>query len=155
MPAVHARQLIRDAIVTGLSGLATTEDRVYSGRTRPLKKGHGPALLVYARSETSSRSTHGVPPVLERGCTVYIEGRVQTPDAPDDLLDRIAAEVEAAMAAMSNYAVRTFLNGLASNLQLQSTEIIAEADSEQHTGGVRLAYVVTYQTAEGLPGETI
>lgn len=155
MSATHARQLIRDAIVSGLTGLSTTEDRVYSGRTRPLKKGHGPSLLVYARSETSKRDTHGVPPTLERSCVIHIEGRVQTPDVPDDLLDRIASEVEAGMASMSNYAGRTFLDNLASNLQLQSTEIIAEADSEQHTGGVRLEYLVTYRTVEGAPGTPV
>lgn len=152
MSAIHYRKIIRDAAVAGLTGLETTEARVYAGRTRPLEKGHKPSLLVYARSERASRAVRGMPPVLERNCTLHIEARVQTPTPPDDLLDQIAAEVETAIAAMTNYPAGTFLNGRASNLQFTSTEIIAEADSEQHIGGVRLEYLVTYHTVEGQPG---
>lgn len=152
MAAVHFRKVIRDAVVAGLTGLDTTQDRVYAGRTRPLAMGFGPALLIYARSETANRAVRAIPPVLERNCTIHIEARVQTPTPPDDLLDQIAAEVEAGMAAMTNYPAGTYLNGFASNLQLRSTEIIAEADGEQHIGGARLEYLVTYHTAEGQPG---
>ncbi|WP_152033397.1 hypothetical protein [Bradyrhizobium sp. DOA9] len=147
----HARKQIRDAVVAGLTGLATTESRVYVGRTRPLPKEHQPTLLIYTRSESSNRAVLGRPPKIERRCTLHVEGRVSTAGPPDDLLDQVAAEIEAGIAAMINYGTAVFFGGLAQNVQLTATESVAEADGERHIGGVRVEYLVTYRTVEGAP----
>ncbi|MEY9110397.1 hypothetical protein ABH999_006593 [Bradyrhizobium yuanmingense] len=147
----HVRKQIRDAVVTGLTGLPSTADRVYAGRTRPLQVGHDPTLLVYTRAETSQRAVLGRPPKIERRCTLHVEGRVSTAAPPDDLLDQIAAEIEAGIAAMINYGTSVFLGGLAQNVQLTATEMVAEADGERQIGGVRVEYLVTYRTVEGAP----
>lgn len=145
----HARQQIRDHVAAGLAGLPTTGDRVLVGRTRPLPAGHAPTLLIYMRSETAERAVRGAPPKLERACTLYIDGRVSMAGVPDDVLDDIAAEVEAGVAAMIEHPSALFFGGLAQNVQLRSTELIAEADGDKHIGGVRLEYLVTYRTVEG------
>lgn len=148
----HMRQQIRDHVGAGLTGLPTTGSNVHVGRTRPLAKGHAPALLVYMRRETARRDSHGRPPRLERACTLFVEGRVQQAGVPDDALDAIAGEVEAGVAALIDYGRSIFFGGLARNVEFVGTELIADAEGEQHIGGVRLEYLVTYTTAEGAPG---
>jgi hypothetical protein len=147
----HVRQQIRDAVVTGLTGLTTTGSRVYPGRTRPLAKGHDATLLVYTRSETGERTVQGAPGKITRRCLLDIEGRVSTAGVPDDMLDTIASEIETAMAALINFGTARVLGGLAMNLEYLGTDIIAEADGERHDGGVRVQYRVTYRTVEGAP----
>lgn len=148
---MHARQQIRDYVVAGLSALATTGDNVFVGRTRPLPRDHDPALLIYTRTETSSRAVAGRPPLIERINILHVEGRTSTAEVPDDLLDQIAAEIEAGMAAMIDYNAAIFFGGLVQNVEPPSTEIVVRADGEKHIGGVRLSYRVTYRTAEGAP----
>lgn len=145
----HVRQQIRDYVAAGLGALATTGARVYVGRTRPLSPSHDPALLIYTRSETAERFVRGAPPKIERACTLHLEGRVSTTTPPDDLLDTIAAEIEAGMAALISYGTGVFFGGLVQNVQLRSTQIIVEADGDRHIGGVQLEYLVTYRTVEG------
>jgi hypothetical protein len=141
----HIRKQIRDAVVTALEDLATTQDRVYSGRTRALKKDHGPALLVYTPLETSERSANGLPPENERTLKILIEGRVSGASAMDDDLDQIAFEVEGRMWANRD------LGGLAINLAYVSSEIATEAAGESQIGGVRMEYRCTYRVLEGDP----
>lgn len=147
----HARQQIRDFVVAGLSELLTTGANVYPGRTRPLGANHPPSLLVYTRRETSARAVDGSPPQLERPVMLHIEGRVTTATPPDDLLDQIALEVEAAVAALSAYPAQ-FFGGRAQNVELVQTDSDARADGEKHVGSVVLSYRVTYCTIEGNAG---
>lgn len=147
----HARKQIRDAVAAGLTGLPTTADRVYVGRTRPLSASHEPTLLIYMRSETAERTVQGAPGKVTRRCTLHIEGRVSMAGVPDDLLDQIAAEIEAGMTALIDFGTARVFGGLASNAQMTATEIVAEADGERHIGGVRVEYLVTYRTVEGAP----
>jgi hypothetical protein len=149
--SLHMRTQIRNYVVPGVTGLPTTGANVFVGRTRPLPNDHPPALLIYTRTETSVRAVAGRPPLLERPCTLHIEGRVLTASPPDDLLDQIAAEVEAAVAALIDYNAGIFFGGLVQNVELTGTESFAKAEGEKHVGGVALQYRVTYRTAEGLP----
>ncbi|MCA1381298.1 hypothetical protein [Bradyrhizobium sp. BRP23] len=150
MMADHVRKQIRDAVVARLTGLPSTGNRVYVGRTRPLGAAHKPTLLIYTRSETASRTVKGVPPKLDRVMILDVEGRVSLADVPDDTLDQIAGEIEAAMWDLFD-GRGTFINGLAMDIKPVSTELIAEAAGERHIGGVRVEYLVTYRTAEGAP----
>lgn len=144
----HVRTQIRTAVKLALTGLATTADRVFVGRTRPLKDAHDPSLLVYTLAELSNRAVHGQPPELERKVTVSIEGRVSAAAPPDDLLDVIAGEVEAAMRINRN------LGGLAFNMQFQQTDVDVQTDGARHLGAIRLQYLVSYRTLEGQPYAT-
>lgn len=149
--ARHVRQQIRDYVAAGLGALETTGDRIFIGRTRPLAAEHEPTLLIYTRSETSERTVRGAPPKIERKCTLHLEGRTSTAADPDDLLDLIAGEIEAGMAAMIDYGTAVFFGGLVQNVQYMTTEIIAEGGGKNVIGGVRLEYLITYRTVEGAP----
>jgi hypothetical protein len=124
---------------------------VFIGRTRPLPAKHEPTLLIYTRTEASERTVRGAPPKIERRVTLHVEGRTSTASDPDDLLDQIAGEIEAGMAAMIDYGRAIFFGGLVQNVQYTATEILAEADGDRVTGGVRLEYLITYRTVEGAP----
>lgn len=154
--ADHARKQIRDLTISVLSGLATTGSRVYAGRTRALPADHEPTLIVYARAEKVSRDAQGNPPPLLRVLTLDVVGYVQMGGPPDDKLDQIAAEVEAAMYAASSGFFALGGTGVMS-AELVNVDIaakVAEADgksSEKHSGAVVLSYEVTYRTIEGAP----
>jgi hypothetical protein len=137
----HTRKLIRDAVAEKVDGLPTTGGRVLIGRTRPLDKNHQPALLIYAREETSDRPMDGNPASLGRELTLAIEGRVVTSSPPDDLLDQIAFEVEGVMRD-------TELNGLVFDTLLTRTSVDVVADGERHVGAIRLEYRVRYWVPE-------
>jgi hypothetical protein len=139
----HLRQQIRAAAVSALTGLASTGARVYAGRSRPLAKNHEPTLLVYTQQELSARSFNGNPPVLERVMSLVIEGRVSTAGEPDDALDQIAKDIEAAM-----WTHRRF-GGIAIDTRLADTIIATEAEGERQSGSIRLTYEVRYQSLEG------
>lgn len=145
----HVRTQIRDAAIAALTGLPTTQHRVYAGRTRPLPAHHEPALLVYTREEVSERDAAGRPPILAREVTLVVEGRVHVAVAPDDMLDQIASEVESALAADPRLA------GKALDTMLRRTAIEALADGERHVGSVRMEFVVQYRTTQTAPGVAV
>jgi len=99
--AYHARKQIRDLAVAALTNLATTQDRVYSGRARPLTPAQMPALMIYAIDEHSVLDAKGKPATLLRTLTLAIEGKAGGSDSAllDDTLDQIADEVEAVLGA--------------------------------------------------------
>lgn len=133
----HARTEIRNAVVTRLTGLPTTGSEVYSGRTRPLKAGHSPTLLVYTLNEQAGRPIEGNPASLGRTLQLLVEGRVSYHSVPDDLLDQIALEVEGALRD-SEDALDVF------DIMLQQTAIEVNADGERHLGEINLIYLIRY-----------
>jgi len=141
--ANHLRRQIRDAVQTAMTGLATTGARVFIGRYRSLGRAYDPSLLIYTPQESSRRAINGQPPILERVVQVMIEGRVSGAGEPDNALDDIAKEVEAAM--WTNRA----LGGLVFNTKLVATDTTTEAEGERQNGGIRLTYEMTFQTPEG------
>jgi hypothetical protein len=148
MPApIHARADIVAAIVTALTGLPTTGNRVDRGRTRPLAAKHRPLLLVYARSEQSDSDAMGG--ILLRDLRIRIEGRVITADVPDGTLDQIALEVEPAMVADPS------LGGRVKEITLIATTINAQAAGDEHAGEITLDYRVLYRTHEHAPATPV
>lgn len=146
--SAHVRQQIREAFVTLVTGLPTTGPRVYPGRVRPLGSGHEPCLLVYATEESAERETIGQNPLLARAVLVAVEGRVSVSSARDaeDHLDTVAVEIETRVASSSPR-----LGGLAHDVVLVSTRIVAAATGERHEGEIRLLYRVTYATRAAVP----
>lgn len=141
----HVRQQIRDRIITNVTGLTTTGNRVYRSRVYPLNADTMPALLVYATSEDSEIDVMGSPGVLNRIANISIEGYVRNITIYDNLIDDICKEVETAMAGDQT------INGLAKNSFLSSTEIEYNGDGDQPIGVVTMNYVVQYRTATNAP----
>jgi len=133
----HARTEIREAIVERLTGLPTTGDRVYHGRTRPLEANHQPTLLVYAVNEQSGRPMEGNPASLGRQLLFVVEGRVNHNAVPDDLLDVIASEVEERLRD-SEDDLGVF------DIMLQSTAIEVSSEGQRHHGEINLIFVIRY-----------
>lgn len=147
MPA-HVRTQIRDAVITLLTGLPTTADRVHPGRARPTGSATGDCLLVYSGDEGSERATIGQNPVLDRGLDLIVEGRVSKATAleADDALNQIAAEVEPVMAGAAPR-----LGGLARDMTLIGMRPRISAIGESHVGNIRIIYRIAYMTRAATP----
>jgi hypothetical protein len=147
----HVRKQIRDAVVARLTGLATTVDQVFAGRTRPLADEHAPTLLVYAREEASRfQAMGGTGRPLERRLRLAVHGKVSLAATdPEDTLDTIALEVERAMMSGDE----TF-GGLVESVVLTATDIAAEGPDDggnRRRGDIRLTYDIEYATRADQP----
>jgi len=141
----HVRQQIRDRIVSNVTGLTTTGNRVFKSRVYPLNADTMPALLVYSTTEDSDIDVMGFPGVLNRIVNVAIEGYVRNITVYDNLIDDICQEVEVVMANDPT------INGLAKNSFLSGTEISYTGEGDQPIGVVTMNYVVQYRTATNAP----
>lgn len=145
----HVRHQIRDRAAQVITGLPTTADRVYKGRTRGLSAQHDPTWLVYTRRESSEVDSQGNV-ALARGLTLVLEGRVSTSGATaaedaEDLLDLMATEAEPAMVSDPSFG------GLAHEVTLTATDIEVIAPGDNHDGRIYLQYRVVYRTRESDP----
>lgn len=138
----HVRQQILDAVVTGLTGLSTTDSRVYAGRSIPMSADNLPGLCIYGRLDSPdySRGTMACKPA--RQLELVVEGYAKP--ATDAALNTIAAEVETAI-----YLVN--LSSLAHGLELGEQEIELDDEGERNVGVIRMVFNVWYSTVEGAP----
>jgi len=95
--ANHLHQQIRAAIVTALTGLATTGTRVYANRLQPLPDALSPTLLVTLDEETATPATFHTNPILERELRLTVAAVAKATSGLDDTLDQISKEVETAL----------------------------------------------------------
>ena len=140
----HARQQIREAVATLVTGLTTTGSNVFQSRVYHLQASELPALLVYTNSETVERShmTTG----LVRELTLRVEGIAKALADIDDTLDTIGAEVEAALGGQEPAGVE--------DLVLQSADVTINGEGEQQVGAIVMDFLVRYRTDQADP-ETI
>ena len=132
----HARQTIREAAATLLTGLTTTGSRVFQSRAVPQES--LPFLLITTNDEEIVPGTIGN--LIERQMELVVTGYAKQTSTVDEVLDTIAAEVETAMAGF------TYRNAL------KSRAVDFEETLEKPVGLIRLAFVCTYLTATGTPG---
>jgi hypothetical protein len=139
----HIRKQVRDAAKGDFTGLPTTGAKVFSGRISPIGKGDMPCLNILLLDESSDWDSV---PNIKRDGRLIVEGRLQA--APDDLLDmldQVAAEVEARA-----YDPSTTFNGLLQSIGTPTTQIDLPEPSEGNarpTGVIRVLFPVTYRTA--------
>lgn len=155
----HLRQQIRDAVAARVTGLTTTQARVYLGRTRPLEQDHLPALFVFTRQEISRLLSLGRPRTTLRIVDLKVEGRVQlaaqgagvdTAQACEDLLEDIALEVERKM-----FGEDTTFGRLVKDLVLTGTVKTVTAAGDRHEGSMLLSFDVSYATREAAPDSAV
>jgi hypothetical protein len=132
----HARQTIREAAATRVTGLTSTSTRVFQSRIVPQVT--LPCLLVTTNDEEIVPGTIGT--LAERRMDLVITGVAKATSNVDDALDTIAAEVET---AMSSFTYRA---------ELQTLTVDFDEGLEKPVGKVALGYKVTYLTAAGAPG---
>lgn len=135
----HARQTIREAAATLLTGLTTTGSRVFQSRMAPQES--LPCLLITTNDEEIVPGTIGN--LVERHLDLVIAAVAKATSNVDDTLDTIAAEVETAMASF------TYRN------ELTRLEFDFDESLEKPAGRLSLTYRVIYLTAAGSPGTPI
>jgi len=138
----HVRKQIRDAVVTALTGLSTTGNRVYKSRIYPLETGKLPGLAIYTKSEEIQNNTIGAPRTQIRILEVMVEAYVMANTAFDDTIDAISLEVEEALYTNSS------LGGKAKGLDVVAFESDYSGDGEKVVGVGRFTVQVTYSTKE-------
>ncbi len=148
----HVRTQIRDRLVkrdgTGiLVGLPTTGNRAYRSRVHPMTAGTMPGICVYCGRE---KAVGGTLKTTEKAVEIVIDAYAAGPEY-DDAVDRIQAEVEAAL--YGDFADRRFFAGLVTNLSYATAESRYFGEAKVKHGILRMIYEATYKTEDG-DGET-
>jgi hypothetical protein len=137
----HIRKLIRDNIETTLTGLSTTGSNVFASRVYPIQSAKMPGLCIYTSSETIEAQTIKPPRGLIRSLEVSVEAYVESATA-DDVLDTIAAEIEAAM------TTDLTRGGNAKDTRLVSFEADFAGEGERPVVVGRFIFEIVYSTQE-------
>lgn len=143
--ANHVRKQLRDAVVSALTGLATTGTNVFGSRVRPLEDSAIPGLLVFLTDEDSQDVTVSDPVLQERLQEVRVEGYAKADTALDDTLDQIAKEVEVALSATLTIGGKKILLGY------DGCSAELDEKGEEPTGSITLRFKAQVYTAAGIP----
>lgn len=141
----HVSRQIREALMTALTGLASTGDRVYPGRFQPLPSDELPALRVWAADEDIDiASMGGATRAVERVAAFVVELLAKSEDA-DDVIDAMKVEVETALANAGT------LGSLVKYVQPRRYERDESGEQDEPVVVTRLRVEVLYFTALGTP----
>lgn len=141
----HVRQQIRDHVITLLTGLPTTGNRVYRHRYYPMSDANLPGIIVYTEDESQSYETMGPDRTVKYDLTLRIEAYVKAVADYDNTLDDISVEIQNALTAD-----RT-LNGLAKDTKMSSFASSGEVGGEQPAFMGRIEVQIAYHTKESDP----
>lgn len=143
----HARQQIRVALAALLTGLTTTQNRVFTSRNIVLQDNEMPAIEITTNDENVQMiDIHSG--ILERDLSIDVIAKVQAIDNVDDLLDDIIAEIETRINATP---INRTLNGLCQGLELSSIEIGIDESLATPVGQAVLRYQAQYHTNPATP----
>tara|TARA_R110002124_G_scaffold184852_1_gene352290 strand:+ start:585 stop:1022 length:438 start_codon:yes stop_codon:yes gene_type:complete len=138
----HARQQIREQLVTTLTGLTSTASRVYD--TRIYNHAQLPSLTIYADRDTvdfeQSTRTH-----QWHDLQLRVEARAKAKDGVEDAIDTICAEIETAIYA------DTTLNAKVVDVRLEETSIEYSVEQDQPIAMATLTLMAVYRIAPGAP----
>lgn len=139
----HARQKIREAVATILSGLSPT---LYPSRVYPIVT--LPAISIYANGERSQSENQVIntPRRYTRNLSLIVEIAVEAVTGFDDLVDDYCAQIESAMAA------DVTLNGSAVDSTMTGTLLTMDG-GDIPTAKAAITYDVWYRTT-GANAET-
>ena len=140
---MHARQSIREAAVTALTGLTTTGANVHDTRIFPLSESGLPCVAVYASEETTDRGALGGR--LARELDLVVRGYARGTSGVEDTLDTISEEVETALASIAG----------AKDVVLRETRMEYDGEGDMPIASVEMVFSVLYHTAVGAPGTAI
>lgn len=141
----HARQQIREHLVSILTGLQTTGTRVSSSRTHP----HTdlPDLTIYTLDETVLRTGATIGGIVLREVSVAIEARAKPTDAstPDNAVDQICSEVERVLGS------DTTADGYLDAIELSRTTIVLDGSQEREVAKATMIWRGVYRTVRDDP----
>lgn len=150
----HARQQIREAVATAVTGLGLTGSRVHDSRVHPLEADGLPALLVYSLRERVDDGMDILGDAEFRVLEVTIEAHARAVQGTlDNTLDTICAQVEAALVASIESGASGAVGELvkAAESRLLTTEIVLEAGAEQPTGTATMTWSLLYRVNRADP----
>jgi len=136
----HARQQIREAVATAVTGLTTTGSAVYE--TRVYAFDVVPCLAVYTPSEEvweTDQAMGSDSNKQTRALSVVVEARTKKATLFDDQLDTICAEVEAAVMGDGSLAA------LVKAVDYVGVDIEYDSESEQPTAAAAIRWRVLYR----------
>lgn len=153
MPDKHVRQQIREAFKAILAGLPTTGANVFTGRVYALEASERPGLLIGVAEtpgETSEVDSFGDAVKLRRAVPITIDAYDNGEDILDRL-DRMALEIETAIAADWAAGDDSRLRALASDIVFTATGVRTAAEDKTRAGEIRLTWRVEYRTIDTAP----
>lgn len=142
--ADHLHKQIRGAIVTALTGLATTAARVYANRLMPLPDVLSPTLLITLDQETATILTMHPSPIYERELQLTVTAVAKATSALDDTLDQMSKEVETALAGGITIGGRR-LDFMYTGMSFDDEQ------SDKPVGIKRISFTVPYTAAANAP----
>jgi hypothetical protein len=147
----HVRTQIATALASTLTGLMTTEARVYLARELPLGQSALPALLVYADEETVEpmRTANAWPQTLRRALSVRIDCIAEDTGSLESVLNTMLSEVETAINA--SIAAASCSNRIPDGLVLSEVSVERDAEGERTIGRLSSLWVGPYYTAANTP----
>ena len=138
----HVRTQIRAAVVTALTGLATTGSRVLVDDQVPIDA--LPALVVRTSEGNVGEAIDGT---RQRAIAISVDAICKMASGVTDQLDQIATEVEAALAGAITVSGRTLPVDY-----LGTEEPLLDATTESSVGRMTLRFRITAFTAPASPG---
>ncbi len=150
----HVRKQIRDAAATTLTGLTTTADRVHVNRMRAIAAEACPALVVYLGGEPEIKPRdYGRTIALDRQFELLVKLKAAG-DTADDVLDQMAAEVEAAfMASESAFTLGGLVKRGVFLAEISEPEI--EDETTPRVASMVMTYRGQYRTLANDPTATV
>ena len=139
----HARETIRKAFATAISGTTTVSTRVYTSRVYP----HDalPCASVYSLAEAMEPDESYSTMEYIRHLEIVVEGRAKAASGMDDTLDDIAGEVEYAVLHNGPLAA------LVTAVIYRGVDIEIDDELEKPSGVVRVTFEVLYTYAATTP----
>ncbi len=149
----HARQQIRDAVATTLTGLATTGSNVFVSRVYPLENASLPGISIMTDNDVAeidnTSATNGNR-IVWANLGLIIKAHVQeSASSLDDTLDQI--EVEVRQALLSDIT----LGGLAKDIWWISSDITLEGENAKPIGLAEILFNVSYRVAASDPSTVL
>lgn len=143
----HRAESIIDAVVTKVTGLATTAARVYRGRSYALDSTNLPCLLIYLGPDEPLSKLYQ--DKVDSLLTIYVESRVKSPTAQiDETLNTIREEVTIALQADYTQGLGYVIDTIEGDVD--APEIVATTD--QPVGAMRMAWQFHYRRSRTNPG---
>lgn len=140
----HAHQQIRAAVVTMLTGLATTAARVYPNRLYAISDADLPAIRVFVDEESATAQSIHKPYIQERTLRLVVEGCAKANTALDVILDQISKEIEIALSA-------DIVIGTVRIQALYTGSEFQDAISDKPVGVKRLFYDLVFYVQNNAP----
>lgn len=138
----HLRQLIRQNIISTLSGNTSAGSNVFSTRYYPIEQAKLPAISVFTMSEGTDYATINYPRRQIRTLDVAVELFVSATSTIDDTLDDLAVQVEE---LLQNDVTR---GGYAKNTDIVSFSADFDGSGEKPVGVGKFTVRVMYMNFE-------